>query len=136
MPTFSSLHLLNDLQHQTETILQKAIDEWQMSPTDILLYKQNENSWSAAQCLMHLNSYGHYYLPAIQHSIETAERKRWIATDTFHSGFIGNWFTELMQPKGEAQVIKKMKSPKEHIPLINDNSNAVLAEFINQQETF
>lgn len=134
MPTFNSRQLIADLQKQTEDILNEAITQWQMNPTDVMLFKQDESKWSATQCLMHLNSYGNYYLPAIQKSIEDAEKKGTRETSTFRTSFIGNWFTDVMQPKGEQQTVKKMKSPKNHVPQSNENSDAIIAEFINQQE--
>lgn len=135
MPTFSSRQLIADLSKQTEDILNTAITQWQMYPPDRMLFKQRADAWSAAQCLMHLNSYGRFYIPAIQNSIVEAERKGFGAKETFTASFIGDWFTNLMMPKGDTGAIKKMKSPKEHTPDSNENSDAVLAEFIEQQET-
>ncbi len=135
MPTFKSIQLIEDIKQQTEDILNKAVTQWQMLPPRTMLYKESADKWSAAQCLMHLNSYGDYYLPALQNSIEEAKRKEWRSATNFTTSFIGNWFTKLMQPKGEAKTIKKMKSPKNHSPITNENSDIVLATFIDQQET-
>lgn len=134
MPTFNSKQLLNDLQQQTEEILSKAISQWQMLPQHNLLFKESPEKWSATQCLMHLNSYGNYYLPAIEKAIEDAMQKDWQPKPTFASSFIGNWFTEMMLPKGEAKTVKKMKAPKNHTPVSNEKSDVVLATFIEQQE--
>ena len=107
MPTFNSQQLIADLQKQTEEIVNKVITEWQMLSPQTMLYKQSEDEWSATQCLMHLNSYGDYYLPALQKSIAYAEQKGWHSAINFTSGLSGNWFTNLMLPKGEEKKIKK-----------------------------
>ena len=134
MKTYLSATLLNNLQHQTENILEKAIREWQMvSPA-----KFNQNpapgAWSAAQCLAHLNSYGDYYLPAIETAIREAKQKKLTASRQFTPGTLGNYFTNLMMPKENGLPSKKMKAPKNHIPENTGNSDEIIATFIEQQE--
>jgi hypothetical protein len=58
MPTYNTKQLIKKLEEQTETFLQKAISEWQMTSPTKLLKQPSEKKWSAAQCLEHLNSYG------------------------------------------------------------------------------
>ncbi len=135
MPIFNSQQLISELQQQTEQIILKAVVEWRTQPSQIMLYQQSTAQWSATQCMMHLNSYGDFYLPALQRSIQTAVKKQWLPKETFAATLIGNWFTNLMLPKGDAKTVTKMKSPKNHTPQINENSEEVLARFIQQQET-
>jgi hypothetical protein len=134
MPTFNSNQLINDLQQQTEGFLNEAVQQWQMLPPATMLHKESPEKWSATQCLMHLNSYGDYYLPAIAKTIDEALSKKWLNTTDFKSSWIGNYFTELMLPKDAAGTVKKMKAPKNHTPLANNNSDAAIATFIDQQE--
>jgi hypothetical protein len=134
MPTFNSNQFIDDLQQQTESFLNEAIQQWQMLPPTIMLHKEAPEKWSAAQCLMHLNSYGNYYLPAIARTIDEALSKQWLSTKDFKSSWFGNFFTELMLPKDAAGTVKKMKAPKNHTPIANDNSDAAIATFIDQQE--
>lgn len=134
MPTFNSITLLTGLQQQTESFLNDAIQQWQMLPPSVMLYKETADKWSAAQCLMHLNSYGNYYLPAIAKTLDEALLKQWLSKETFKSSWLGNFFTELMLPKGAAGTVKRMKAPRNHTPLANDNSDDSIATFIDQQE--
>ena len=134
MSTFNTNQLIDDLQQQTEHFLNEAIQQWQMLPATTMLHKEALEKWSAAQCLMHLNSYGDYYLPAIAKSIDEALSKQWVSTEDFKSSWLGNFFTEMMLPKDAAGTVKKMKAPKNHTPLSNDNSDAAIATFIDQQE--
>lgn len=134
MPTFNSNQLIDDLQQQTESFLNEAVQHWQMLPPAIMLHKEAPEKWSAVQCLMHLNSYGDYYLPAIATAVDRALNKRWLSTTNFKSSWFGNYFTELMLPKDAAGTGKKMKAPKNHTPLLNNNSDAAIATFIDQQE--
>lgn len=134
MPVYQSTKLINDLQQQTETILEKAISEWQMTPSVKLLQPPGANQWSAAQCLEHLNSYGRYYLPEIEKAIETAKQNKWLASEQFTAGWIGNYFTNLMMPERDGKKMKKMSAPKNHTPDADLDSYKVVSEFIDQQE--
>jgi hypothetical protein len=116
MPTYSTQQLIDNLEKQTKLFLSKAIAEWQLTPSATLLQKPARNKWSAAQCLEHLNNYGHYYLPEIDKAIEAAKRKGLEANDQFKTGLLGNYFTQLMLPKKSGKL-KKMSAPKEHKPI-------------------
>ncbi|WP_142501204.1 DinB family protein, partial [Latilactobacillus sakei] len=97
MPQYHSQQLIGFLSEQTEQYLHIAISRWQMIASQQFSYKPAPDKWSAAQCLLHLNSYGEYYLPAIEKAIETAGRHSTKAA-IFHSGWLGNYFTEMMLP--------------------------------------
>lgn len=132
MPIYQSQQLLDNLHQQTEEFLNKAISDWQMTRPSKLLKQPAENKWSAAQCLEHLNSYGRYYLPEIEHAISTAKQKGYEETQKFKAGFLGAYFTQMMLPKESKQ--KKMSSPKDHVPAADLDTDKVVGEFIDQQE--
>jgi hypothetical protein len=124
--------LLQELQNEAMEILSKAVSVWQLVPHDKFALQPTTDSWSANECLQHLNSYGKYYLPAIEKSLNKA-----VKTDSvpdFSSGWLGNYFTKLMLPKANGVPSKEMKSPKDHVPKQILESHLVIAEFIDQQE--
>ena len=129
MKAISKLELLGMLEQEVEKHLAGAISAFQNLPEEKLLHPAADGGWSIAQCLAHLNSYGRYYLPAIRHAIlHPSDKKK---KKKFNSGWIGNYFTKMMQPGNST---KKYKSPKDHVPAPNHNACAVVAEFIQQQE--
>lgn len=134
MPVYLSNVLINELQEQTESFLNKAISEWQMIRHSQFGHKQAPEKWSATQCLEHLNSYGRFYLPEIERAIQKAVQQKQKASIHFKAGWIGNYFTKLMMPTSNGSVGKKMSSPKNHYPVSNADSYKVIAEFIEQQE--
>jgi hypothetical protein len=134
MKHFISSSLIDQLQQQTEGFLQKAVSEWQIIPSAKLLQQPAPNKWSATQCLEHLNSYGRYYLQVVEHAIQHAEQKNYLAEEQFTPGWVGNFFTNLMRPDTDGNKMKKMSAPKNHVPPVNLNSDSVLSEFIDQQE--
>lgn len=133
MGTYKNEELINELQNQTEVILKKTIAEWQLIPHSRFARKPSADGWSANECLQHLNSYGRYYLPAIERSLAHVQ----IASSPvaqFSSGWLGGYFTKMMLPAPDGKGSKKMRSPKDHFPKSILESHQVISEFIDQQE--
>jgi hypothetical protein len=132
MPVYQSNQLIYNLQQQTEELLSKAVSKYQMMSQVKMLKQPAENKWSAAQCLEHLNSYGRYYLPEIEKAITDALADNISPREQFTTGWLGNYFTNLMLPKEGKQ--KKMKAPKDHQPKVDLDADKAVSEFIDQQE--
>lgn len=129
---YLSNQLLDDLYSKTESGLEKAIREWQQLPEAQLTQQPAPGKWSAAQCLEHLNSYGHYYLPAIEKAIRKVSGAH--PSVHFKSSWLGNYFYKLMLPAENGLPAKMMKSPAKHAPASSLNGKEVLNEFISQLE--
>src|SRR4051794_32501599 len=114
MQTHNSEQLIAKLQQQTESILNIAIQQWQMTNPSVFKQQPVEGAWSAMQCLGHLNTYGDYYLPAIEKAIKEAKEQNKISSETFTPGWLGNYFTNLMMPNEKGVPSKKMKAPKNY----------------------
>lgn len=127
--TINQQLLLDELERLTELHLTDAIGIFQNLSEQELSSPAANGGWSIAQCLWHLNSYGCYYLPHINKSLQTAPDNH-VGND-FQPGLLGNYFTSLMTTGTGS---KKMKAPANHTPLSIENPYAVVAEFIQQQE--
>jgi hypothetical protein len=133
MTIYKRDELINELHNQTEIILKKVISEWQLIPHSRFARKPSPEGWSANECLQHLNSYGLYYLPAIERALEQLPDSSSPAKP-FSPGWLGDYFTRLMLPSESGELSKKMKSPKDHSPKEIVESHRVISEFIDQQE--
>jgi hypothetical protein len=122
--------LLEELENKVERHIQEAVKVFQNADEATLLQPAPDGGWSISQCLEHLNTYGHYYLPQIQQGLGKPLSKP--VPDTFQSSWLGNYFTRLMDPKTGK---KKQKAFKDYIPPADLDAYAVVAEFIQQQET-
>jgi hypothetical protein len=131
MTIYNRNTLIDGLLNQTETFLKKAI-EWQLIPHSKFALRPSPESWSANECLQHLNSYGRYYLPEIEDALKKSQNDQ--SATSFSPGWLGNYFTKLMTPKADGSVSKKLKSPKDHSPKVIIESPLVVTEFIDQQE--
>lgn len=107
-------------------------EEFAVLTYDELLFK-HEGEWCILECLEHLNLYGDFYLPEIEMQMMTADRNQ--SGRPFRSGWLGNYFAELMRVK-EGKV-KKMKSPKDKNPALSPVKLpiTVLNRFQKQQDT-
>jgi hypothetical protein len=133
MKKYNTEELLETLEQQTDTILNSAVQQWQMINPAMLKQQPAPGAWSAMQCLGHLNAYGRYYLPAIEKAIDIARMKRKPVNSIFTPGWLGNYFTKLMLPSESGGPVK-MKAPKNYTISNEGSSDEVLAEFIVQQE--
>lgn len=119
--------ILTSLELQVEQHLVLAIQTLQNLEEGVLLKPSPAGGWSIVQCLWHLNSYGHFYLPHIHNALDDTRT----AISTYKSGWLGAYFIKIMQPGGK----QKFKAFKDHVPPIQLNAHLVVAEFIEQQET-
>ncbi|RFS15377.1 DinB family protein [Emticicia sp. C21] len=129
MGKIDKIQLIESLENEVEKHLQITIHTFQNLNVEVLLQIPDNGGWSITQCFEHLNSYGRYYLPQIEIGLDTNIAKSSI--DTFKGSWTGSYFTKMMLPSNT----KKYKAFKDHIPASNLDSHAVLAEFIEQQET-
>ena len=111
MKKYKSIELLEHLQADTRQLILMANYLQTIDPG--FLQEPAPGKWSVIQVMEHLNSYGRYYLLAIERSLEKDKP----AIEVFKPGWLGNYFTKLMKP-GENGIINKMQSPKDHRPQI------------------
>lgn len=129
MKSINKTQLLNTLEATVESHLQQAL-HLQNQHTAVLLTPAANGGWSIAQCLEHLNRYGYYYLPAIQQQLAANDNNA--GSDVFTSTWLGGYFTRMMDPQTGK---KKYKAFKDYIPPAELDAHAIIAAFINQQET-
>lgn len=130
METILTKQLLEKLENRVDSHLQTVIQQFQNLKEEDLLRPSSTGGWSIAQCLAHLNSYGDYYLPEI--GVGLAKIPSSPPSDTFKSSWLGAYFIKMMEPQTGK---KKYKAFKGHIPSPTLDAYAVIAEFIQQQET-
>jgi uncharacterized damage-inducible protein DinB len=107
----------------TATYLQKEDPE-------LLLTAPAAGKWSVVQVLEHLNSYGRYYLPAIEKSLQTNKLHK----EIFKPGWFGNYFTKIMKPGEDGKITNKMSAPKNHRPATDLDVKPVIDQFFAQQQ--
>ncbi|MGG7665126.1 DinB family protein [Dyadobacter sp. BHUBP1] len=128
METIDKKDLLQRLDDVVEQHISDAIALFQNRDSEFLNRPSATGGWSIAQCLDHLNSYGHYYLPRTRDKLRASPPAK---AEGFTSTWIGAYFTKMMDPKTGK---RKYKAFKGHIPPSQLDSAKVVSEFIRQQE--
>lgn len=131
MPSFIKQDLLEGLSNDVQRTIRIA-EELTAHSNETLNRSPEEGRWSILQVLAHLNSYNDYYIPAIKTSMKNIVTSG-NNTELFKSGVFGNYFTNLMAPGKNGSIANKMKAPKDHTPISQQNKEQVLKSFIEGQ---
>lgn len=134
--TFETPALTNHLLQQVDMLLNTAREKLLPANDEILLQQPAPDKWSAAQCLDHLNAYARFYIPRIDRAIQgkLAGSLPLSPSPVFKSGWLGNYFTNMMLPKADGHPGMKMQSPKGYRPMSDLHAKQVVNEFIEWQE--
>lgn len=127
MSTIDKKAFIADLYQRTETVLEKAIRQYQNLDEASLNFSTRSNSWSIAEVLSHLNSYGNYYLPKMEAVLQQPHE---LSLRAYTPSWLGSYFINMMDANRSS---KRYKAAKQHQPVVNDAYSEV-AQFINQQE--
>lgn len=119
--------VLKELEQITQRIINE-VEEMRPKGMEVLNRKSSEDSWSALECLDHLNQYGDYYIPEMSNAIEKDRRS--LPSLQYKSGWLGNYFANMMIP---TDGMKKMKSPKDKLPIQSNIKIETIDRFLDQQ---
>ena len=95
--------------------------------TACLNWKENPESWSALECIEHLNKYGDFYIPEITEKIKTSKHK---SSEIFKSNWLGKYFSKSVSYNED---LNKMKTFRSMNPLNSKLNIQTIEKFINQQ---
>jgi len=129
MNRINSNVLISRLQSDIREIILLCHDLRQQ-PAYILERMPGAERWSVAQVLEHLNIYARYYGGVIENKLHLHQTT---AADNFTSGWLGNYFTRIMEPGEDGTVKRKMKSPANARPRTKPDSGEMLSEFLQHQ---
>ena len=110
MPEENASSVFSELEEKIEGQISYVIHYFQNLTDEQLTEKLDSNSWSIAQCLQHLNTYGDFYLPLLKQEIETGKAA---SPNTVHkSSWLGNFFVSMMDVDKSS---RKFKAKKIHL---------------------
>lgn len=121
-----SAQLISDLTALTLENL-NGVRSFRLRTEEELNRRASAKSWSALECIEHLNRYGDFYLPEIEKRIKHARSP---SEKEFKSGMLGNYFAKSMMPK---EQLNKMKTFNNMNPLNCTLDKGILDHFIDQQ---
>ena len=114
----------NNLKKCTELIKQLKLES-----EDQLFFKPDANSWSAIECIEHLNLTYSHYLPLIEEKINKASKNTiGKINNTKHKhGIFGSMMINSMTPR-EGEIKNKMKTFKNLIPELKSQTSIEIFE--------
>ncbi|HET6994414.1 MAG TPA: DinB family protein [Chitinophagaceae bacterium] len=121
--------LIEQLQADVRQLILKT-EYLQTEETRTLIIQPAAEKWSITQVLEHLNSYGRYYLPAIEKSLAESRKP---GREWFKAGWLGNYFTKIMRPGVDGKIANKMQAPRNHRPRMIFDADSVINDFLEQQ---
>lgn len=124
----SSEELLIKLRERTEQNILIAKDLVSM-PDRVLTKRPDAESWSALDCLAHLNHYSDYYNPEIRKRINASKH---VAESDFTSSRMGNYFANGMKPGKDMKEISTFKSANP-INFAQPVDRSILDSFLRDQ---
>lgn len=122
----TSKKLLQNLLEITRENL-NTVENLKNQPIEILNWKQDSESWSALECIEHINRYGDFYIPEITNRINASIHK---SSEIFKSNWLGKYFSKMVSYN---ENLNKMKTFKSMNPLNSKLNTQTLEKFINQQ---
>jgi len=126
--TFTSLELIQDLKKITQ-MNQSDLNRLILCSSEELNKRSQQDSWSALECLAHLNIYSDFYIPELRKNLKESKYNR--TTTQFKSGILGNYFVKMVGPLENS---KKMKTLAATNPIGSDLSLSTLQQFGTYQE--
>lgn len=130
MPSFNTKNLINNLQKDVQLTITQLEELKQLSEKQ-LLQQPSPDSWSIIQVLEHLNAYNRFYLNEVR-AVNSKNIKS--TSGRFKSGWLGNYFTNLMLPRENGKIAKKMSAPKDYTFSPQQDANKVIIEFQKGQQ--
>ena len=122
----TSKKLLQNLLEITRENLNN-VENLKNQPIEILNWKQDSESWSALECIEHINRYGDFYIPEITKRIKASKHK---SSEIFKSNWLGKYFSKMVSYN---ENLNKMKTFKSMNPLNSKLNIQTIEKFINQQ---
>ena len=93
-------------------------------------WRPNPQSWSMAECLLHLNMAGDRYVRLIEKAMEEALAKGWMAQGRFGYGLLGRRILDNTEPPPK----RRRKAPRSFTPAYGQPITAVLPTFLHIQD--
>jgi hypothetical protein len=98
--------LINDLIERTKSVL-NDVEKLKSLSDEELNRRPSPESWSALECIKHLNCYADFYTPEIRKRLDNSSKKKNL---NFKTGLLGNYFAKSVAPKEKLNKMNAFKS--------------------------
>lgn len=103
--------VLEDLKKRTQLVIDE-LEAFREENDEALSWKAAPDRWSALECIEHLRYYSDFYIPEIDKRLRNG--RGYQEENSFRSGWLGNYFAEMMKPEGKKMSTLKKTDPSHH----------------------
>jgi len=93
-------------------------------------WRPDQQKWSMAECLLHLNIVGDRYVRILETVLEQAKTRGFVAHGDFAVGFLGKWILANTEPPPK----RRFKAARAFTPSYGQPITAVLPTFLHLQD--
>jgi hypothetical protein len=93
-------------------------------------WRPDQQKWSMAECLLHLNIVADRYVRTIETALEGAKARHFVARGIVVHGFLGKWILANTEPPPK----RRYRSPRGFTPSYGQPITAVLPTFLHLQD--
>jgi hypothetical protein len=137
--TVQTKALLAELNRLNQRLSEIVARDFTNLNSDQLNWREQEDKWSIAECVMHLNYVADYYFPSTLKAIKTAKSKKSKAQETFTRGWLGHRYASKFRLTLDNQIKGKIESPSKYDPRSTSSSTLdgkkIIEEFLEKQQT-
>lgn len=115
-----------------ESIKRRTSDLFSNTSEEVFNRKPNEDRWSAAECIAHLNLIAGGYINYFPVDINTRENLAKMSDDEYRTRKLSGWFISKMMPDSKI----KLHTPSEYKAAESYLSKSILTDFEKIQDRF
>jgi hypothetical protein len=136
--TVQTKELLADLNRLNKRLSEIIARDFPNLSSDQLNWRAQEDEWSIAECLMHLNYVADYYFPSTLNAIKNAKAKKSKPQEKFTRGWLGHRYASKFRLNLENQIKGRIESPSKYNPRSMSSSildgKKIIADFLEKQQ--
>ncbi|MDC0230950.1 DinB family protein [Aureispira] len=129
--SIATVTLINELERLILRLSEIVGRDFPQLTDDQLNWKQSNEQWSIAECIMHLNYVADFYFPSIHKVIEKVKTNKSKPTSTFIPGWLGNRVAKGVRLSRDNRLKKQSESPQKFNPKYQLFSQVSRQEIIN-----
>lgn len=115
--------LLHELTRLNQRLTEIVARDFPILNLDQLNWREHDEKWSIAECLMHLNYVADYYFPSTLRAVKNAKAKKSRPQETFTRGWLGHRYASKFRLTLDNQIKNRIESPAKYNPRNSSASN-------------
>lgn len=136
--TVNSQDLIRQLKKLNKRLSEIVARDLPILNNEQLNWKETEDKWSIAECLLHLNYVADYYFPTTLKSIQAAQNRASKPSSTFTRGWLGHYYVSKVRLGIDNQIKNKLETAAKYKPsaaaLSELDGNQIIKDFLLRQE--